>query len=103
MKKYFFIGTSLLFAFCFSAKAQQQKTVVLNNRQMIAQDIPVNPKDTALMRRILMLFNPAMLNPDRTAKIYTKEIGATSLGTVATIKTTTCIIVKKNAKGKNCL
>lgn len=78
MKKIISILVISFFAFCFSAKAQHQKTeqkptVVNNNRLLTEQNIPVNPADTVLMRRILLIINPAMFIPDPTAKIYTKE------------------------------
>ena len=64
--------------FCtLSASAQKAKQesipVIINTMELVAQEIRINPKDTAMMHEKDLILSPIFLTFDPSAKIYTKE------------------------------
>ncbi len=65
----------LICSFAASAqKAKQDSTpVVINTMDLVAQEIRINPKDTAMMHKKDLILSPIFLTLDPSAKIYSKE------------------------------
>ena len=64
--------------FCtLSASAQKAKKestpVIVNTMDLVAQEIRINPKDTAMMHEKDLILSPIFLTLDPSAKIYSKE------------------------------
>ncbi len=65
----------LLFCSLYASaqKAKDSTPFVINTMDLVAQEIRINPKDTAMMHEKDLILSPIFLTLDASAKIYTKE------------------------------
>ena len=59
--------------FASAQKAKDSTPVRINTMDLVAQEIRINPKDTAMMHEKDLILSPIFLTLDPSAKIYTKE------------------------------
>ena len=63
----------LVFLSSLSVSAQTKKERVITPQFLMAQEIRINPKDTAMMHEKDLILSPVFLTLDNSYKIYTKE------------------------------
>ena len=59
--------------FASAQKVKDSTPFVINSMDLVAQEIRINPKDTAMMHEKDLILSPIFLTLDTSAKIYSKE------------------------------
>ena len=63
----------ILLFISLSASAQIKNETIITPQFLMAQEIRINPKDTAMMHEKDLILSPVFLTLDNSYKIYSKE------------------------------